>query len=121
MVIAQVQVTGIPNPVQVTKGLTDQIWQMPLNYFAVGGMVLFGIGCVVLFTIILRWAAAQQQKVENAQKTATAYEILSKEVRDDVADLKETTISGINDLKETVSKIWDEILKMSTRTRRGPP
>lgn len=118
MVIAQV--TGIPNPVQVTKGLTDQIWQMPLNYFAVGGMILFGLGCVILFTLILRWAASQQQKVESAQKTATAYEILSKEIRDDITDLKDTTNSGINRIEEVVSKIWEEILKMGSRTRRGP-
>jgi predicted negative regulator of RcsB-dependent stress response len=100
------QVSGIPNPIPIAKGLTDQIWQMPLNYFAVGGMVLFGICCIILFYIILKWAASQQSRVDAAQKTATAYEYLGK-------DLKE----GQDRIEEILQKIWEHLMRSSPRRR----
>lgn len=100
------QVSGIPNPIPITKGLTDQIWEKPLNYFAVGGMILFGIGCIVLFIIILRWAASQQTKVDAAQKTAIAYEYLGKQL-----------LESMERVDETVTKIWEHLIRNPRRPR----
>lgn len=100
------QVSGIPNPIPIAKGLTDQIWQMPLNYFAVGGMILFGVGCIVLFYIILRWAAGQQAKVDAAQKTATAYEYLGKDL-----------LESMNRIEVTITKVWEHLIQSNPRRR----
>lgn len=100
------QVSGIPNPIPIAKGLTDQIWQMPLNYFAVGGMILFGIGCIVMFLLILKWAHSQSSKVEAAQKTATAYEYLGKDL-----------LEAMGRIEATVTKIWEKMMQNTPRRR----
>jgi predicted negative regulator of RcsB-dependent stress response len=111
--MAQEVVPGIPNPIEVTKHLTDETWLKPDNWWFVAGMIFFGLGCCLLVFLIIRWAASQQDRIDAAQKTATAYEYLAKSLLSGLENIEDS----IKTLQETVNKIWDEILKMSARRR----
>lgn len=104
------QVTGVPNPVQVAKGLTDQTWQMPTNYWLVFFVFAFGLGLIILMVWIIRKADKQSDALEKAQAQGAAatatYEALSEEIRD-----------VLRSLEDRIDRVWEEIVKIAGKIK----
>lgn len=94
----------LPNPVQVAKGLTDQTWNMPTNYWLVFFVFVFGSILIALIVWILRRADKQSEALHEAYKESTIA-------------FRQRVLEVLADLEEKIDKIIEEIARLTGRLR----